>query len=43
MLVNFVECLEKQIYNAYEGTAVGLQSVSKVKKTFLLSILLLHF
>ena len=29
-LVNFVEYLEKSIYNAYEGTAVSLLPASKV-------------
>ena len=34
MLVQFVECLEKLIYNAYEGTAVCLPQFSKTVKLF---------
>ncbi len=34
VLVHFVEFLEKLVYNAYEGTAVGLQAVQKAVKVF---------
>lgn len=34
LLLEFVEYLEKLIYNSYEGTAVGQQQVSKPVKLF---------